>query len=75
MNETLCWRCAWACGRDGRCSWSCDGVPVTGWDAVRRDTPHKDRTGESYIVVDCPEFVADCTDSRDASSRVDWRAA
>lgn len=58
---TLCDLCGNACGH---CSWSRKDVqrPVPGWDAVRRDVPMRfpdDVTvwTESYVVLDCPEFV------------------
>ena len=59
MKETLCWKCANACGG---CSWSnhWEHTPVSGWTA----TPTKlrldnDKNGGSYIVFDCPEYVPD----------------
>lgn len=65
-NQTLCWRCANAVpDRDGTrgCTWSRSGVPVSGWEAVRRDL----RLGrlsdgvklESYRVQKCPCFAPD----------------
>ena len=58
-KETLCWKCAKACGG---CSWSSKAhKPVTGWTAERRDIPVQNSSVpvESYIVESCPEFVSD----------------
>lgn len=58
-KETLCWKCAKACGG---CSWSSKAhKPVDGWTAERRDVPvqNKPEPLESYIVESCPEFVSD----------------
>lgn len=57
---TLCDLCGNACGH---CSWSRKGEqkPVPSWDAVRRDVPMRylDEVTwlESYVVLDCPEFL------------------
>lgn len=64
--QTLCWRCANEVpDREGErgCTWSRSGVPVAGWEAVRRDL----RLGrlsdgvklESYRVQKCPCFAPD----------------
>lgn len=64
--QTLCWRCANAVpDREGGrgCTWSRSGIPVAGWEAVRRDL----RLGrlsdgvklESYRVQKCPCFAPD----------------
>lgn len=65
-NQTLCWRCANAVpDREGECgcTWSRSGVPVSGWEAVRRDIRlgvlAEGRKSESYRVVKCPRFVPD----------------
>lgn len=64
-GDTLCWYCA---NVYGGCSWSARSKePVDGWDAFRIDLlpqAYKMRTMkpckiESYIVVDCPQFVLD----------------
>lgn len=64
--QTLCWRCANAvpdrAGERGF-TWSRAGIPVAGWEAVRRDL----RLGrlsdgvklESYRVQKCPCFAPD----------------
>ena len=57
--QTLCWNCANA---TGGCSWSEYGTfqPVEGWTAERRDIRNKfGEDIESYIVIDCPEFIRD----------------
>ena len=53
---TLCEVCTKACGK---CSWSKYGVqkPVDGWTAIRRDILACGGMTESYLVLDCPEFV------------------
>lgn len=54
MKETICWKCANACGG---CDWSKKRAkPVDGWEAIRRDLS---RGIESYIVLSCPKFVPD----------------
>lgn len=52
--------------RDGRrgCSWSRGFVPVKGWNAEKKESKRYSRgvlirTEESYLVIDCPEFIAD----------------
>lgn len=58
-KETLCWKCAKACGG---CSWSSRAhKPVTGWTAERRDLYIQNSSVpvESYVVYDCPEYVSD----------------
>ena len=62
-NATLCWCCRKAI--TGGCSWSRDFIPVEGWQAVRKDlkpvaTQSGDRTIESYVVYQCPEYKCDC---------------
>lgn len=64
--STLCEICQNACGG---CSWSEGGVqkPVEGWDAIRNDLYVNHGTvskpivffEESYIVLDCPQYVPD----------------
>ena len=49
---TLCWECKMA---TGGCRWSNRLKPVVGWNAIRT----KGKTGVSYIVLDCPDFVRD----------------
>ena len=58
-KETLCWKCAKACGG---CSWSSLAhKPVTGWTAERRDLYIQNSSVpvESYVVHDCLEYVPD----------------
>lgn len=61
--RTLCDVCDKACGY---CSWSKHGVqrPVEGWTAIRRDLviqtsikTKRSHLAESYVVLECPEFV------------------
>lgn len=58
VPTTLCELCANACGG---CRWSRKDVqePVPGWEAARRDLPWDGRMLESYVVLDCPEFVGE----------------
>lgn len=54
MTDTICWKCANACGG---CEWSKKRAkPVAGWEAIRRDLYDGI---ESYIVLSCPEFEPD----------------
>ena len=58
-KDTLCWKCAKACGG---CSWSSKAhKPVEGWTAERRDLYVQNKTdfAESYVVEACPEYVSD----------------
>lgn len=64
-GDSLCWYCL---NVYGRCSWHRKPwEPVDGWDAFRIDVfsqihqakTMKPRKVESYIVVDCPQFVLD----------------
>ena len=55
--KTLCWKCENACGD---CSWSdhWEHRPVPGWKAVPTQMKLNNyRNGESFIVIECPEFV------------------
>ena len=57
--HSICWDCANACGE---CSWSdhWKHEPVNGWNAIRNDLKTKEGdTTESYIVIECPEFIRD----------------
>ncbi len=63
VPRTLCDVCDKACGH---CSWSEKGVqrPVEGWTAIRRDLTisaaaksRREDLAESYVVLECPEFV------------------
>jgi len=61
-RQTLCWDCENACGG---CSWSdhWKHTPVEGWTAKRtRLRMDKDDYGDSYIVIECPEFKRDRSD-------------
>lgn len=59
-TPTLCWQCA-KCG--GFCDWSRreDYKPIKGWKAVysplRTVICGKVTKMDSYIVLECPEFV------------------
>lgn len=57
-NETKCITCGNACGG---CSWSRDFTPVEGWFAALQPVKNheKQRTLESYLVMDCPEYTPD----------------
>ncbi|WNX85229.1 hypothetical protein RWV98_02840 [Agathobaculum sp. NTUH-O15-33] len=66
MTDTLCWRCANACGQ---CPWSeyKRQRPVLGWTAIRKDVDASmknsqkqyERKLESYFVLKCPLYVSD----------------
>lgn len=57
VPETLCELCDRACGH---CLWSAAGMPVPGWEAVRRDIMMTDNQDghmvESYVVLGCPAY-------------------
>lgn len=60
-KQTLCWRCANACGG---CSWSADFVPVDGWNAISTVIHADHGRGfeedvPSFIVTACPQFKDD----------------
>lgn len=73
--ETLCWKCANACGK---CSWS-DGsfTPVPGWKAMktrlRVDGPN--RYTDSYIVEECQMFDDDTDQYNKSVKRNRWNSA
>lgn len=54
-SKTLCWKCRNAVPTltDG-CSWSLDGIPVDGWDAVKTRV-----IKDGYFVRACPQYVPD----------------
>lgn len=58
--DTICWKCANACGK---CSWSRSYKPVEGWDAkatkVVNHSCGKDIIVDSFKVKHCPQFVKD----------------
>lgn len=54
---SICWDCKNALLG---CSWSCDFVPVEGWEAVKSEiinSAGKNKATQTYRVVSCPEFV------------------
>lgn len=63
-KDTLCWDCQKAVKG---CAWSQRFEPVEGWTAekVERRLPYLHKgvrrveVGETYHVIDCPEFVPD----------------
>ena len=63
QRHTICWSCAKAVGG---CSWSQSFIPIHRWCAIKTKLKSRNKDGEpiehcSYIVIDCPEFVADAT--------------
>lgn len=65
MKETICWKCANACGG---CDWSKKRAkPVDGWEAIRRDLS---RGIESYIVLSCPKFVPDRQEEKKKTGKI-----
>ena len=69
--ETICWGCQNAIGR---CNWSRELKPVDGWDVIPR-TIKASKNGmtdilESYIVLECPEFIADGRSERNECESV-----
>jgi hypothetical protein len=66
-ENTICWNCTKAC--TSGCSWS-DGsfTPVEGWTAI----PDVNGNGvESFLVKECPEFVQDADEERNAQDMDD----
>lgn len=66
INTTLCWNCQRSIPIHGvSCSWSAGFIPIQGWNAERRDLyisgskSNTERTVESYLVKECPEFLAE----------------
>ena len=64
-SGTLCWRCEWAAGKQGKCSWACEFKPVEGWEAIpdkmliasATQTPDgKPKYTDTYHVKWCPLF-------------------
>lgn len=65
MKETICWKCANACGG---CDWSKKRAkPVDGWEAIRRDLYNG---VESYIVLSCPKFVPDRQEEKKKTGKI-----
>lgn len=60
-QDTLCWKCAKACGR---CAWSQKKAkPVKGWKAKKTKVGMEHgREIVSYIVRECPEYEPDGRD-------------
>ena len=58
QSESLCWACknAVPCGGDG-CSWSRRFVPIKNWTAEEKNYPCRTREVQTYLVIDCPEYV------------------
>lgn len=55
-KDTLCWDCQNACGK---CSWSKDLTPVDGWNAKPTKIKSHGAYDDSYLVIECPEFIRD----------------
>jgi len=55
-TQTLCWDCAKA---TGGCSWSYNCTPVDRWKAIPKKKKASDGYYDSYVVIECPEFVRD----------------
>ena len=53
----LCEKCGKAAGTMGWCSWSRHLKPVKGWTAEKSEIKFK--SGHSYHISACPEFVSD----------------
>lgn len=65
MKDTLCWKCANACGG---CDWSKKRAkPVEGWEAIRRDLYNG---VESYIVLSCPQFIPDRQEEKKKTGKI-----
>lgn len=56
-QDTLCWMCEKACTKD--CAWARSFDPVEGWVAIETVVAASNRLLQSYLVLDCPEFVPD----------------
>lgn len=61
---TLCWYCEKA---TGGCRWSRFFQPVKGWKALPTVIRHSqiEKGMKSYLVLDCPEFLADMREEED----------
>lgn len=56
-KDTLCWRCKWACGR---CPWSKNFTPISGWIATETKIPSSQYGHiKSYQIEQCPLFRHD----------------
>jgi hypothetical protein len=56
-KRTLCWDCANA--TNSGCSWSASLIPVDGWTAEKDILSTNYKDNETYLVIDCPEFIPD----------------
>ena len=52
---TKCWECS---KYAGGCSWTKSFLPVCGWDAIPTKIKTAEKTADSFIVLECPEFMA-----------------
>lgn len=54
-SSTICWECKNALGG---CSWSKNFKPVNGWEAEKTYLRSNHKIGgESYKVINCPEYT------------------
>ena len=56
-KKTLCWDCANA--TNSGCSRSRALIPVEGWTAEKDTLKTNYADKDSYLVIDCPEFIPD----------------
>ncbi len=60
MEDTICWECKWAAGKDKKCPRATKFEPVPGWKAtptkVTGDKYSRNKSIDSFIVHECPQF-------------------
>lgn len=71
--QTLCWRCAKACGK---CSWSDRSfTPVEGWVAEPTKLHGDGGVIDSFRVIECPLFEDDTQQYNRKVKRNRWNSA
>lgn len=69
MKETKCF----SCQKASACRWALFHVPIPGWTAEKTVINHsKNWTSNSYLVIDCPEYVFDARSLNSVSDLKPW---
>lgn len=63
VKSTLCWSCRKS--TNSGCSWSRALIPVDGWKAEEDHLKTNYADNQTYLVIECPEFVRDSVNNCD----------